>query len=80
MKMNLIPFLSLILILLTMLFFVLLLMFAKNPNFKIQILILLFSLHYFTCDKPNNKILFNFINLFIAKAYNPTYFPLKIIK
>ena len=47
---------------------------CKNPNFKIQILILLSSLHIFPCDKPNNKILFNFINLPIAKAYNQTYF------
>lgn len=43
-------------------------------NHKIQILILLFSLSHFTCDKLNNKILFNFINLPIAKAYNQTYF------
>lgn len=47
---------------------------CKNPNHKIQILILLFSLHNFTCDKLNNKILFNFINLPITKAYNQTYF------
>lgn len=47
---------------------------SKNPNHKIQILILLSSLHIFPCDKPNNKILFNFINLPIAKAYNQTYF------
>ena len=76
MKMNLILFLPLILTLLTMLFFVLLTMLAKKVNFKILTLILLSSLHIFTCDKPNNKILVNFINLPIAKAYNLTHFPL----
>lgn len=80
MKMNLILFLPLILTLIFVLLNVLLTMLAKNPNFKIQILILLFSLHIFTCDKSNNKILFNFINLPIVKAYNPAYFPSKIIK
>lgn len=50
---------------------------SKKSNFKILTLILLSSLHIFTCDKPNNKILVNFINLLIAKAYNLTYFPLK---
>lgn len=74
MKMNLIPFLPLILPLLFVLLNVLLTMLAKKVNFKILTLIFLSSLHIFTCDKPNNKILVNFINLPIAKAYNHTYF------
>lgn len=80
MKMNLILFLPLILTLLTLLLTVLLTMLAKKINFKILTLIFLSSLHIFTCDKPNNKILVNFINLPIAKAYNLTHFPSKIIK
>lgn len=47
---------------------------SKNSNFKILILILLSSLHNFTCDKHNNKILFNFINLPIAQAHNQINF------
>ena len=74
MKMNLILFLLLILLLLTLLLNVLLTMLAKKVNFKILTLILLSSLHIFTCDKSNNKILVNFINLPIVKAYNQTYF------
>ena len=74
MKMNLIPFLPLILILFFVLLTMLLTMLAKKVNFKILTLILLSSLHIFTCDKPNNKILVNFINLPIGKAYNQTYF------
>lgn len=74
MKMNLILFLPLILTLLTLLLTVLLTMLAKKVNFKILTLILLLSLHNFTCNKPNNKILVNFINLLIDKAYNQTYF------
>ena len=74
MKMNLIPFLPLILTLLFVLLTLLLTMLAKKVNFKILTLILLSSLHNFTCDNSNNKILFNFINLPIAKAHNQTYF------
>lgn len=47
---------------------------SKKPNFKILTLILLFSLQNFTSNRVNNKILVNFINLPIAKAYNQTYF------
>lgn len=74
MKMNLIPFLPLILLLLFVLLTMLLTMLAKKVNFKILILILLFSLQNPSCNRFNNKILFNFINLPIAKAYNQTYF------
>lgn len=74
MKMNLIPFLPLILTLLTMLLNMLLMMLAKKVNFKILTLILLFSLQNPPCDRFNNKILVNFINLPIDKAYNQTYF------
>ena len=51
----------------------------QKVNFKIQILILLFSLPNSTSDRVNNKILFNFINLPIAKVYNQTYFFFVII-
>lgn len=78
MKMNLIPFLPLILTLIFVLLTLLLMMLTQKVNFKILTLILLFSLHIFTYDKLNNKILVNFINLPIAKAYNPAYFPLKL--